>query len=50
MRRREPIFGPNAKPFFFQFALGLGFLWFFGWITDPWLYELTTALSKWLIG
>lgn len=27
MRRREPFFGPNAKPFFIQLAVGLALSW-----------------------
>jgi hypothetical protein len=29
---REPLFGPNAGPFFQQLALGIAVSWFLVWI------------------
>lgn len=40
MPEKEPVFGPNAKPFFLQFALaivlGVVITYFFG----DWFYDL----------
>lgn len=37
---REPIFGPNAKPFAKQFAVGLAIFFVASWfVTTDWFYQ-----------
>lgn len=48
-RRKEPIFGANAKPFFIQAAVAVVVLCLANWFLRPWLEQVMPPITRSII-